>query len=330
MLDVAEVHLALRQGRRRHLRRRRAPAQPADVRAHWRTRGVEAVCSGRAEGADSRGRVAVWHTVGFVVPLYESFRREGTFDGVRRDITQRLWRRRLVRSRSSVAFAYEASVVPAALTLRSMLFYFHEAVTAPRIRMAKQHIARRSRAWKIDGARKPALRVHVGSEEEPQSVTMTVMTEEGFLAFPQRRARGEGRHARVLLESELREHREANADAEDEGRLVGMVSDDYEHGRMGQGELMLAVYSDCLPFPELACQQRVDALEEAARRGEDGFLSAQDAKRKGFELRRCISQASSSAPFYLDCFDAGQARFSAPLRPPGPAHRPGRAARPQA
>ena len=95
-----------------------------------------------------------------------------------------------------------------------------------------------------------------------------------------------------------------------------MVTDDYEHLRYTYGRIVLAVYSDCLPFPDRDERARLDLLEEEALQGRrGGFLHAQDTKHKGLELKHDISQASSSAPLYCDCFDAGQARFSAPQRP---------------
>ena len=197
VLDVGAVHLALRQQRQCHKCRARAAVGSDQIRDYWRSRGVVAICASRVEGVSSRGRTAVWHTVGFVVSLYEAFRRLGTFDGVRRDIMQRLWHRHLAVARSSIAFAYEASFVPASLTLRSMLLYFHKSVTVPRIGEAKRLIACRSRVWKIDGARKLPLRVHVSmsSHVDLHTVAMTVMTEEGFLAFSAtpRAGRGEPR-----------------------------------------------------------------------------------------------------------------------------------------
>ena len=215
-----------------------------------------------------------------------------------------------------MAFVYQAPFVPSLITLKELLQYFHGAEVAPQVQAAQALVAKRTRVWKIDGARKPARRVNDDGEGPAKTVVLTVVNEEDFLVFPQRRARGEGKHAFHVLVPELRSRREANSCAADAGLLVGIVSDDYEHCRYDQAMMVMEVYDDKLPYSEMGkVRQRVEALEAAALRGELGFLSAQDTKHKSFELTHDIPKSSTSAPLYQDCFDAGQARFSAPSMP---------------
>lgn len=77
---------------------------------------------------------------------------------------------------------------------------------------------------------------------------------------------------------------------QDKGRLVALVTDDYEHHRNLNSELMQAVY-DC------RC------------------VSAQDTTHKTMELERVLPFGSTSARRFRVAFAAAQARFGAPRAP---------------
>lgn len=120
VLDVSQVHVALRQRLACGPCRKWEPVTDDDVRAHFAARGVHAV-SASGLGSGKGGRHTCWHTAGFIACLYESFMRCHSFDAVREDYLQKLFTRSIAHGCSSLLFSYHASFTPASLTLTQYL-----------------------------------------------------------------------------------------------------------------------------------------------------------------------------------------------------------------
>ena len=330
VLDASTIHFALRGDAWCTSCRKNVYCTMGGVREHFAQKGIHVVV-GETRGDDAlakvfggvgSGRKCIAHTPAFITTLYGSFQADGAFEACRvhycTKVASAALEERPMNSYAPLVAAYGASFVPATVTLTQLLKHFHSHLVIPQVLEVQRDIARRSRIWKIDGHRKGAKRVAQGLEG-PQTAILPVMTEEGCLAFPPPRVRGEGRAGfRQGLAPALDFHKEANKDAPDKGALRALGTDDYEHCRGPLGELCVEWWKEEYPFRDAcAVADRLDKLEEAALNGSLGLLCFQDTKHKDIDLEHHSPKASSSFPRLRDAFSAQQARFAAPKAPAG-------------